>query len=67
MEANLERSFSDESVYKDSVRERAIFGKATTESAMFAELKMQVLVAAKLDYNPSLRNPRSKEQRDFFH
>ena len=51
MEANLERSFSGERVYKDDMRERAsqYFGKAITESVMFAELKKQVLMAAKLD------------------
>jgi len=86
VEANLERSFSGERVYKDDklkcnlsllsrdlcllldMRERAsqYFGKAITESVMFAELKKQVLMAAKLEYNPSLRNPRNKEQRGFF-
>ena len=69
VEANLERSFSGERVYKDDklkcnlsllsrdlwlmldMRERAsqYFGKAITESVMFAELKKQVLMAAKLD------------------
>ena len=36
VEANLERSFSGERVYKDDMRERAsqYFGKATTESVM---------------------------------